>query len=207
MSCRSSRRETDIHGAGRGLLVPLAIAALIAVAGGASAATFYKWTDAQGQVHYGDQPPKGFPGEVTRVDVDPGEHVATPPKAPSAEERATMGLPAGPDLLEQRRATRARLEANLAKARERLDLAQKALAEAGVPQDNEWQTTIGQVVDPRATSVARSNCTKNAAGRLVCPGRVPSEDYYQRMAQLEAEVKSAQQAVDDAEQAYRRGVD
>jgi hypothetical protein len=189
------------------MVAPIAIAVLAAAAGGASAATFYKWTDAQGQVHYGDQPPKGFQGEVTRVDVDPGEHVATPSKAASAEERATMGLPAAPDLLEQRRATRARLEANLAQARERLDLAQKALAEAGNPQDDEWQTTIGQVVDPRATSVSRSNCSKNAAGRIVCPGRVPSEGYYQRQAQLEAEVKSAQQAVDDAEQAYRRGVD
>lgn len=209
MNCRSSPRETDTgrHGLWRGIVAPLGIAALVAMGGDALAASFYRWTDAQGQVHYGDQAPKGFKGEVTRVEVDPQEHVATPPKARSREERAALGAPAGPDLLEQRRATRAALEANLAQARERLDLAKKALAEGGVPQDDEWQTTIGQVVDPQVPSVPRSNCTKNAAGKLVCPGRVAGTQYYERVARLEAEVTSAQQAVDAAEIAYRKGVD
>lgn len=34
-------------------------AVLIAVAVSASAATFYKWVDAQGTTHYGDSPPRG----------------------------------------------------------------------------------------------------------------------------------------------------
>jgi outer membrane protein TolC len=36
---------------------------------------------------------------------------------------------------------------------------------------------------------------------------VPNAEYYSRIQQLEDEVKRAEQAVEDAERAYRRGVD
>jgi len=55
--------------------------------------------------------------------------------------------------------------------------------------------------------VAHSNCHKGADGRLVCPGRVPNEAYYARVQQLEDAVKHAEADVEDAERAYRRGVD
>lgn len=44
-------------------------------AAGASAATLYKLTDAQGHVTYVDAVPRGFNGAVQRMDIDTGEHV------------------------------------------------------------------------------------------------------------------------------------
>ena len=181
--------------------------AVLALACHAVAATvFYKWVAADGQVHYSDTPPKGFTGTVTRVEVDPG-----PPRSPvstgvSAEDRAARGATKQPDLLEQRRETRTLLQANLDTARQRLQLAQQALADGQAPGDDEWQVTeTGQPHGPG--QVHRSNCHKGADGHLVCPGRVPSENYYQRLDTLQQQVDQAQQAVDEAEQAYRRGVD
>lgn len=186
-------------------LVALACAAFVPAP--SFAATFYKWVGPDGVVHYGDAPPKGFKGEVMRVEVDPGAHTlppVAPPPAPGAESRE-LEKPA-PDLLDQRRETRARLEANLDSARARLDLARKALAETGDPQEDEWQTTVGGPPGP-GPQVPHSNCHKGADGRLVCPGRVPSEAYYARVQQLEDAVKRAEADVEDAERAYRRGVD
>lgn len=118
-----------------------ACAALLAVSLASAAGTLYKWTDAQGQVHYADKPPKGFTGEVTRIDVDTSSQVVPPVAAPKVEVAppAPAAVPAEPDLLTQRRATRARLEANLARARERLDLARKALAEASNASGEDFQ--------------------------------------------------------------------
>lgn len=176
----------------------------------ALAVTFYKWTGADGTVHYGDAPPKGFTGNVERVDVHPGAHTLPPsadPKRPVLPEPgAGPAAAGGPDLLTQRRETRARLEANLEAARERLDLARKALAEASSPQDGEWQYTVGGPPGP-GPQVARSNCHKNAYGRMICPGRVPSAAYYSRVQALENAVKRAESDVRDAERAYRQGVD
>jgi hypothetical protein len=203
-SWRSARARSAVRGF-------LAIV-LAAVPVAAAAATFYKWVEKDGTVHYGDAPPKGFKGEVTRVEVDPGAHTVAPGKAPPAlpapPEPARAGeVPAPPpDLLTQRRETRARLEANLAQARERLDLARKALAEAGNPQEDEWQYTVGGSPGP-GPHVAMSNCHKTTDGKTICPGRVPSAEYYSRVQQLEDQVKRAEQAVEEAERAYRRGVD
>jgi hypothetical protein len=186
----------------------LSVACVALVPAIADAATFYKWIDKDGVVHYGDAPPKGFGGEVTRIDVDPGAHtVPAPPPPPTgvAPESREAPKPA-PDLLDRRRATRDRLEANLAQARARLDVARKALAEVGEPQADEWQTTVGGPPGP-GPQVARSNCHKAADGRVICPGRVPSEAYYTRVQQLEDAVKRAVADVEDAERAYRRGVD
>ena len=41
----------------------------------------------------------------------------------------------------------------------------------------------------------------------MCPAIVPNEIYFERIAKLEAAVKQAEEEVDAAEQAYRRGVD
>lgn len=179
-------------------------------AASAGATTFYKWTDADGNVHYSDRPPKGHVGEVTTVEVDPGAYTVTPPIAEKPAPERAAPAPAEPapgsvDLLTQRRETRARLEANLEAARERLDLAKKALSQAGEPQTDEWQYTVGG--PPSASSAPRSNCHKTADGKVICPGRVPNEAYYTRVQQLEQAVKRAQADVDAAEVAYRKGVD
>jgi hypothetical protein len=231
MNCRSSPRETDAprHRAWLGILAPLAIAILAVAGGEALAATFYKWTDAQGLVHYGDQPPKGFKGEVTRIDVDPGELVAPAPKARSSEERTTLGVPAAPDMLEQRRATRARLDENLANARARLDVAKQALAEFTAGGSGQ---VIQQTFDPSAPASGtpppagpdgaaptgpsmggmlgmsgRSNCHTNANKTVTCASLVPNEEYQQHATALEDAVKRAEAEVADAEVAYRKGVD
>ncbi len=218
----------------------LALGAL-AIAADASATTFYKWTDADGNVHYSDKPPKGFSGVVTPVEVDADAH--TVPLAPPPETAPAAPVSQAPDLLTQRRETRARLEHNLAAARERLDLARKALAEfSGSGEDQQYvqrqvdasalnpnQPAQGvdlsqpqSIPNPDATQSAparggmfgmapRSNCrqVKNKDGRtaLVCPTAVPNQEYYRRLQELEDEVKRAEQAVADAEVAYRKGVD
>lgn len=196
-------------GSGR-LRQAVLVAAGLLFAAAAGAATFYKWTDAGGNVHYSDAPPKGHVGEVTRIEVDPGAHTVAPPvpDRPAPDRAVPLpaeSAPAGPDLLTQRRQTRARLEANLDAARERLDTAKKALSEAGDPQADEWQYTVGGA--PAAGAVPRVNCHAGVDGKLVCPGRVPSEAYYTRVQQLEEAVKRAQADVDAAEVAYRKGVD
>lgn len=186
--------------------------AMLAFASLALGATFYKWIDRDGTVHYGDAPPKGYTGVVTPIEVDPAAHTVAPAAKPiekppvPVEPGVVAQPPAQPDLLTQRRQTRARLEADLARAQERLDLARKALAEAGNPQEDEWQVTVGGPPGAGA-QVPRSNCHATTDGRTICPGRVPSAEYYARVQQLEDQVKRAELAVQDAERAYRRGVD
>jgi hypothetical protein len=230
MNCTSSTGTCNASPrAWRGIIAPLAIAAVTAAAGDALAATFYKWTDAQGNVYYGDHPPKGYTGEVTRIDVDPAVNQATVP-SPAAKAEARGAAPPGPDILEQRRATRARLEANLAEARDRLDLAKQALADY---TENGSGQVIQQTFDPNSPPTGtpppansngtvpsqasmggmlgmsgnRTNCHVNANKTVSCAGLVPNQDYQQHLAALEDAVKRAEQDVADAEVAYRRGVD
>ncbi|MNC92465.1 hypothetical protein D3C83_88970 [compost metagenome] len=57
----------------------------------------------------------------------------------------------------------------------------------------------------------RSNCRQavDAAGKktTICPAVLPSSAYYERIARLEEAVRSAEQALAAAEEAYRRGRD
>ena len=181
------------------------------IAAPAQAVTFYKWTDGEGQVHYGDTPPKAFAGSAKRIDVDTTPHAATRPRPPVAEPAAAPEPPvATPDPLTQRRLTRARLEKNLEQARERLDLARKALAETASPQEGEQQVVQGTPLAagspvPNPGS-GHANCT-TSNGRVVCPHLIPSEQYYERIDRMQEDVRLAEQAVEEAELAYRRGVD
>jgi Domain of unknown function (DUF4124) len=67
----------------------LVCAALIVWSAVASAVV-YKWTDAQGNVHYGDQPPDGVPSEIVE---GLGTHVSSltgsPPAAPARSAAPT----------------------------------------------------------------------------------------------------------------------
>lgn len=146
----SGRRATHVA-----RLAGVAFVALLATAFAATAETFYKWTDAQGNIHYSDKAPKGV--EATRIEVDAAAATA-PPRVAPAREVAPLEAPAAapaPDLLQQRRATRARLEANLAQARERLDLARKALAEVSGTQEGEQQYAQRQI-DPASVNMGAS---------------------------------------------------
>lgn len=53
--------------------------ALLAVAAAATGGDYYKWVDANGTVHYAQQPPQGRPSQ--RIDVDSGSGIAPPPEA------------------------------------------------------------------------------------------------------------------------------
>jgi len=221
--------------------VVAALACSVALIGVVQAAELYRWTDASGGTHYGDKPPKGALG-VTRIDVDtagstvPSHPVPAKPAPMPAAPRAEGAPAPAPDLLTQRRETRARLEANLANARARLDLAKKNLSEA-----NELQPEEQQVVQQRLDNAApgagvgtgntpadatqpqgahggmmglypkRSNCTvsKGANGKLVtvCPTIIPNQAYQERIAALEEAVRKAEDDVAAAQTAYRRGVD
>ncbi len=236
MNCRSSLRTTEAARprAWRGVAAVLAMAAFAALSADALGTTLYKWIDAQGNVHYGDQVPKGFKGEVTRLEMDPAANeVAGPSPAARAEERATALQPV-PGILEQRRATRARLEANLTQARERLDLARQALAEFTADGSGQViQQTFDPLAQPTGTpssgtpvagaaagsmpppsmggmlgmSANRSNCHVNANKTVTCVGLVANEEHAQHVAALEDAVKRAEAEVADAEVAYRKGVD
>src|SRR5665213_938387 len=195
---------------------------LLAVCGVARAESIYRWTGSDGSVHYSNVAPKGVT-DVTRVEVDPDanttaggqrpSHPGTdlpPPRSTRAEPPQTT------DILTQRRQTRARLEASLAGAQERVDLAKVALAEAGGPRDDEFQV-IQQSLSPDAATrtgvgeVQRSNCHAvvghNGKTTRVCPGVVPNQQYYERVQQLEDAVKHAEDDLAAAQTAYRRGVD
>lgn len=226
----------------RKTLADIAVVAVWAVVSVASAqaAELYRWSDAAGGTHYGDKPPKGALN-VQRVDVDtagstmPSRPARATPGAPAAARTDATAAPA-PDLLTQRRATRARLEGNLAAAQARLDLARKNLAEA-----NELRPDEQQVVQQRLDNAApgsgvgpgntpadatqpqgahgglmglypnRSNCTntKGANGKpvTICPTIIPNQAYQERMAALEEAVRKAEEELAAAETAYRRGVD
>jgi len=218
-------------------IATVALWAAVSVAS-AQAADLYRWTDASGGTHYGDKPPKGALN-VTRIEVDTAGSTMPsrpPPAAPAAPAapRGEAASPPAPDLLTQRRATRARLEGNIAAAQARLDLARKNLAEANELQPDEQQVVQqrldnappGAGVGPGKADATqpqgahggmmglypnRSNCTtsKGANGKAVtvCPTIIPNQAYQERIAALEDAVRKAEEDLAAAETAYRRGVD
>ena len=208
-------------------------ACLCALAAGVvHAQALYKWVDAQGRVQYSDKPPKDFKGEVERIesDVHPPPVVRPLPQArPAADGRDEKA----PTLNDKRRATRERLAAAIDAARARRDAAKKALDEA-VPTDDERQVIQQRVSkggntkpqpianrDPtqarptgggmHGMSADRTNCRQtvsNGRTAVVCPTSIPGgEAYRERVKLLEDDLAAAEEALADAERAYRRGVD
>jgi len=186
------------------------------------AQVLYKWVDVQGRTQYSDQPPKNFKGEVTRI--EPPEAVATPrvaPPAASADRPATPGAAepetqeARPDLATKRRTTRNALEARLSAAHAKLDAARKALAEVSEPEPDERQIVQQRMQAGQGgmhgQSQQRSNCraTKdvNGKGVIICPVSAPNEKYQERVGALAAAVKSAEEELEAAREAWRRGLD
>lgn len=187
---------------------------MLAASGHAMAQALYRWSDAEGKTHYGDRPPKDAIG-VTKVDTGPetntlGAPLAPAPKAAPAASDAPKKV-AAPDRNTQRRATRERLEAELKRARENLELAKKMLAEGGDMQVDERQAVLQQPGKGPVTATARQNCRpvtgKDGKPTLMCPASVPNERYHERIAQREEAVRKAEEEVAAAETAYRRGVD
>lgn len=146
---------------------PALIAAALLCAPGASAQTLYKLIDKNGKVTYSEEAPKNFDGKVIRMDIDPNANTATLPK-PSAPPKEGKGSDA-PRPTESAKPTRAE---ELAAAREKLESAKKALADA---RDN-----------PKEGDVTWMG-TKGGGTRAV-----PSEDFSKRIAELESRVREAE---------------
>lgn len=195
---------------------------LLAVSAAAVAADpqfLYKWTDKEGKTQYSDQVPKNPASEVTRIEIDTP---ATPSNTPAA--RPGVAAPGPADVAAKRNATRNALEAKLAKAYVKRDHARAAL-EGATPEDTEKQViqqrqdhaNPGTGPGSRSTggmlgqggmlgAAPRMNCREEGK-TMICPTTVPSESYYDRVQQLEDDLRKAEQEVAAAEQAYRRGVD
>ena len=216
------------------LRLALAAVCISLLPGAVLAQVLYRWTDKDGRVQYSDQPPKNFSGPVTRIEPDEAPTSSAPPpgsKDPGVPKASKPGSSVQDiiDMAAKKRAERDKLEARVKAAREKLAAAQAALDNA-TPGDEEKQV-IQQRMDkatpmpgPGSASTGgmlgmgammggapRSNCVtrNNANGTPVttCPTLVPGEAYYDRVKQLEDAVKAAQDELDDAERAYRRGVD
>jgi hypothetical protein len=186
-------------------------AMLLGASGIVMAQALYRWTDAEGKTHYGDRPPKNALG-LTRIDTAPETNTLTAPLAPVPKAAADVPAKiAAPDRNTQRRDTRERLEADLKRARASLELAKKMLAEGGDMMDDERQAVQQRSGRGPVTATARQNCRpvtgKDGKPALMCPGSVPNEQYYERIAKLEEAVRRAEEEVAAAEDAYRRGVD
>ncbi|HUQ27021.1 MAG TPA: DUF4124 domain-containing protein [Usitatibacter sp.] len=145
-----------------------AAAALVAVATLAAAQTLYKLVDKNGKVTYSESPPKDFPGQVIRIDIDPNRNTATLPKLKDSAPRETGG-----------NAPAEKAADPAATARQRLEAAKKALADA---QQNPSESDV--------TFIAN----KGGGTRPV-----PTDGYAAKLAGLEAEVKAAEEALRRAE--------
>jgi len=196
----------------------LALALAVTVPGAAFADAIYKWIDKDGKTQYSGQPPKNFSGEVIRIEIDPPGDPSPPPVTRPAPDGAKK--PASPpDVAAKRREVRNKLEADLERARVKLELAREQLADGAAPLDDERQV-IQQRAEkgspPPASgamhgSAPRSNCRVVTASdgktTLICATMVPNEAYRDRQQKLEEAVRQAEEEVAAAEQAYRRGVD
>lgn len=227
----SSKAPSPLDTLARPLAAAAIALALVAIPGQAAAQVLYKWVDGDGKTQYSDKPPKTFAGTVTRITPDEQPATEAPYKAPRAKAKGAddATAPQPPDLATARRDLRRKLAGDLALAKARLAAA-KAAVEGAVPQDDERQVVQQRVEKGRPApgggsastggmlgsggmhgGAQRSNCktVKDASGRIVttCPTSVPNDAYYERAKRLEDDVLAAEQELEAAERAYRRGVD
>jgi hypothetical protein len=116
----------------RGALA-LLLAAAVPLA--ASAQTLYKLVGRDGRVTYTDTLPKGYDGEVTRIESEPFPLPAPAPKA--AAQPVKNAKESG--VAEKRKKDRADLERRLSAAQARLDAARKARAASDAPAMDDMQ--------------------------------------------------------------------
>ena len=198
----------------RSVSAALLLAAALA-AGAASAQVLYKWIDEQGKTQYSDRPPKAFKGEVIRIDteIDKATLPPSPPPVPAAASPAAARAPApaaGADIAAKRRATRARLEAKLTAARDKVAAAKTALEQGQSPEPEERQIIQQRSVGGMHGAAPRSNCRVEGSGKnkvVMCPTFVPTTEYHDKVARLEEDVRKAEEELAEAEREWRRGVD
>lgn len=148
-------------------LPPLVLAGFFAfAANSALAQTLYKLIDRNGKVTYSQEAPKDFDGKVIRIDVDPNRN------------SATLGVAPGTPSVQQPEAAAAAAK-RVTQARERLEAARKALADAREHPAEDETTFVGKV-----GGGARS---------------VPTQAYQERLAGLERAVKEAEDELEKAQ--------
>jgi len=150
-----------------GFLQRAALGAAIAIGmlcAPAAAQTLYKLIDKDGKVTYSETAPKQFDGQVIRIDINPNANTMNAPKPPAEAPRERPR----PDGVKAKPAA-----SDAEAALERLEAAKKALAEA---RDN-----------PRAGEVTWIGKVGGGARPVM------SEDYLERIARLELEVKNAEE--------------
>ena len=199
-----------------------------------AAQVVYKWIDATGKVQYSDQPPKDFKGEVTRMEREPAQATIPLDAVKPVKPALADGVKA-PDPGRERRERREKLQARIDAARAKVDAARSAL-DAGRESTEEDRRVIQQRVPPQpgmsgAQQIAvnpdptqgqtlgggmhgmtpRANCrvAQGADGRptTLCAASLLGQDYFDRVERLEAALAQAEEELDAAEKAYRRGVD
>jgi hypothetical protein len=143
------------------------VAALAAASWPVLAQTLYKLVDKNGKVTYSESKPKPgeFDGEVIEMNIDKKANTATMPKftpSPAPASSSSSGRSASVDA-----------------ARERLEAAKKALAQA---QENPTSEEL------------RFIANKGGGTRPV-----PSDEYKAKLEKLEADVKAAEEEVRRAE--------
>lgn len=175
----------------------------------AQSRTLYRWNDDQGRTQYSDKPPTGFKGEVTKVDIDLDAN--TRPVAPVPRQQvvpADVLRDVTPDIAKQRRDRRASLDKDVRAAEKKVEAARAALESGGDPKQDERNVVQRPVDRPDAS---KSNCrvVPNSAGKatIICPALVPNDLYYERIKGLEDALRQAEEELDQAKTAYRRGTD
>ena len=147
----------------------IALLLAISISFAASAQTVYKHVDKDGKVTYTDEPPSKEQA-AQKVDIDTKRNIAEPlgHRPAQAKESADKQL--------KRRADReATSEREIAQASAKLDSARDELARGKEPQEDDWMTVGAQ------------------AGK---PARILNEAYFDRIKQLEAAVKQAEEELD-----------
>jgi hypothetical protein len=137
----------------------------------------WKLVDRKGKITYADKaPPKEYEGKVTRIEIDLNANLAT--MTTLGESAPPVRLPlTAPEL------KRVKADAELARARERLEEARKALADGKepTPEETQWIGKAGGGARP-----------------------VPTDAYHARIKSLEDAVKSATAELDRAQKAARQ---
>ena len=197
------------RGAERRFARAAALAAMLAVGiAHAEIRTLYRWTDAQGRVQYSDRaPPASFKGEVTRIEVDTDTNTkaAETPRAPLVAPDVLKDVT--PDVGKARREKREKLEAAVRAAEKKVAEAKAAIEQGGDPKEDEQGVVQRRFAKPQA---GKANCRVVVEGErktVICPALAPNEQYYERQKGLEEALRKAEEELNDAQQAYRRGVD
>lgn len=136
----------------------------------------WKLVDKKGKVTYADKaPPKDYDGKVTRIEVDLQANVATLVNPGEASRPVLLPLTA-PEL------KRVKTEAELARAKERLEVAKKAREDGKdpTPDETRWLGKKGGGARPE-----------------------PTEAYHARIKALDDAVKAAEAELEIAQKAAR----